>query len=160
MAFDPEPVRIRGTLEAALALMKDQAVRQGLTLTLDAPENLLARADERLLKQILINLLSNAVKFTPAGGRIDVKAEPCGLDIRVSITDSGIGIRPEDQGRIFLEFEQVEAGHDRSRQGSGLGLPLVKCHVELHGGRVWVESGGEGKGSTFRFTLPAEMAGV
>jgi signal transduction histidine kinase len=74
--------------------------------------------------------------------------------LRISVSDTGIGIRAEDQERIFSEFEQVRSAYTRSQQGTGLGLAVTRRLVELHGGRVWVESAGEGKGSTFHFTLP------
>jgi signal transduction histidine kinase len=103
------------------------------------------------VKQILYNLLSNAVKFTPDGGRVDVSVRAENGDARVEVRDTGIGVAPEDQERIFEEFRQV--GRERSREGTGLGLTLTKRFVELHGGRIWLEST-PGKGSTFAFTMP------
>jgi signal transduction histidine kinase len=107
--------------------------------------------DERKLKQIMLNLLSNAVKFTPDGGRIDLKAGPVDGGVQISVSDTGVGIKPEDQQAVFEEFCQV--GDDsHKREGTGLGLTLTKKLVELHGGRIWLESEA-GKGSTFTFTL-------
>ncbi len=103
------------------------------------------------MKQILYNLLSNAVKFTPDGGRVDVGVRAENGDVRVEVRDTGIGVAPEDQQEIFEEFRQV--GRERSREGTGLGLTLTKRFVELHGGRIWLDST-PGKGSTFTFTLP------
>jgi signal transduction histidine kinase len=118
-------------------------------------------ADPERLKQILCNLLSNALKFTPAGGKVTVRGamawKPDGLAedrLQISVIDTGIGIRPENQERIFGEFEQIRPKDGSARQGTGLGLPLARRLVELHGGRLWVESAGEGQGSAFHFTLP------
>src|SRR5207237_10156973 len=102
-------------------------------------------------------LLSNAVKFTPDGGRIEIRVAREGEQVRVAVEDTGIGIAPEDQTRIFEEFRQV--GRERSREGTGLGLTLTKRFVELHGGRISVEST-PGKGSTFSLTLPLRVPGV
>jgi PAS domain S-box-containing protein len=118
-------------------------------------------ADQSKFKQILYNLLSNAIKFTPEGGQIRVMARRAvangasngGEWIEIGVTDTGIGIRPEDQERIFGTFEQVDSAYAREQQGTGLGLALSKQFVELHGGRIWVESE-LGKGSVFRFVLP------
>ncbi len=101
--------------------------------------------DERRVRQVVFNLLSNAVKFTPAGGTVDVAASRLDGEVRVSVSDSGPGIAPEDQERIFEEFQQAAAGKEQ-REGTGLGLALSKRLVELHGGRIWVESAArEGK---------------
>ena len=124
----------------------------GLCIDLAIDERLSSfMGDERKLKQIMLNLLSNAVKFTPDGGRINVKAGPVDGGVQISVNDTGVGITPEDQQVIFEEFRQV--GDDsHKREGTGLGLTLTKKLVELHGGRIWVESEA-GKGSTFTFTL-------
>ena len=115
-------------------------------------------ADERKVKQILLNLLSNAVKFTPAGGRIGVTARATAEAITISVSDTGIGIAPEDQAAIFEEFRQVGRDDARKQEGTGFGLTLAKKFVELHGGRIWVESE-VGKGSTFTFSLPVGHGG-
>jgi signal transduction histidine kinase len=105
------------------------------------------------IKQILLNLLSNAVKFTPEGGRIEITARQVDGSVEISVSDTGIGIAPEDQPKIFEEFRQVGSDYVHKVEGTGLGLTLAKKFVELHGGRIWVESE-PGKGSTFSFTLP------
>jgi signal transduction histidine kinase len=107
--------------------------------------------DERKFKQILLNLLSNAVKFTPEGGQITVGARTVDAAVEVSVTDTGIGIAPEDCEAVFEEFRQV--GQDTERKAQGTGLALSKRFIELHGGRIWLTST-VGKGSTFFFTLP------
>ena len=114
----------------------------------------MVRADERKLKQILFNLLSNAVKFTPDGGTVDSEADVDGDEVVIRVTDTGIGIRPEEVNLVFEEFEQLDSSYARSHQGTGLGLALTKRLVELHGGRIEVASEGEDKGSTFAVRLP------
>src|SRR4029450_4754185 len=109
--------------------------------------------DERKVKRVLLNLLSNAVKFTPEGGRISLKASRKDGAVEIAVTDTGIGIAPEDQAAIFEEFRQVGSDETRKQEGTGLGLTLAKKFVELHGGKIWVESN-LGRGSTFTFTLP------
>jgi signal transduction histidine kinase len=101
----------------------------------------------------VVNLLTNAVKFTPGDGWVGITARCDGDHVEVAVRDTGIGIAPEDQDRVFEEFQQVGKDPERSREGTGLGLTLSKRFVELHGGRIWVESE-VGKGSTFTFTIP------
>jgi signal transduction histidine kinase len=112
----------------------------------------LVQADGRKLKQIIVNLLTNAVKFTPSGGRVTVSAGQGDSEIVVSVADTGVGIAQEDQVRIFEEFEQTRQGK-ASEEGTGLGLTLSRKLIELHGGRIWVESD-LGKGTTFTFAIP------
>ena len=109
-------------------------------------------ADERKVKQVLLNLLSNALKFTPEGGRIDVRARVHDGETEISVTDTGVGIAPDDQEAVFEEFRQVGTA-SKKVEGTGLGLAISRKFIELHGGRIWVESQ-LGKGSTFAFTLP------
>ena len=107
--------------------------------------------DALLLKQVLLNLLSNAVKFTPEGGRIDVRVAQANGTAEISVTDTGIGIAPEDHDAVFEEFRQVGTA-DKKAEGTGLGLALCRKFVELHGGRIWVKSQ-PGAGTTFTFSL-------
>jgi signal transduction histidine kinase len=122
-------------------------------------------ASEAKFKQIMFNLLSNAIKFTPERGHVFVTADlqdagdagstPVGKCLRVVVTDTGIGIKGKDQARVFKEFEQVDSSYGRQQKGTGLGLAVVQKLVEMHGGRVWVQSEGiEGKGSAFSFLIP------
>jgi signal transduction histidine kinase len=142
------------TLENALTLVRERATKHGITLDLSVDGRVGDFiGDERKIRQVLLNLLSNAVKFTPEGGRVSVAVTPADGAVRIAVTDSGIGIAPEDQGAIFEEFRQVGAGSAQKQEGTGLGLTLTKKFVELHGGKIWVESE-PGKGSTFTFTLP------
>lgn len=156
-----EAVALPSLLGAVQEMVEPLVREKDLTLTLEAPLDLAPlRADAARVKQVLVNLLSNAIKFTPAGGRIAVTAtqqvggETGGRAVlEVAVADTGVGISPEDQARLFQEFQQGEAGI-RQQQGAGLGLALCKRLVELQGGRIWLESAGRGQGACFRFTLP------
>jgi signal transduction histidine kinase len=130
--------------------MEQKQIALDVTLT---PEPLIVQGDPVRVKQIAWNLLSNAVKFTPDKGRIDVSARREDDNIVVAVHDTGIGIAPEDQAAVFEEFRQVGANYKSKQEGTGLGLALTKKFVELHGGRIWLESE-TGKGSTFTFTIP------
>ena len=141
-------------LESGLSMVRERAGRHGITLGLEVDPALdVIEADERKVKQVVFNLLSNAVKFTPDGGLVDVTARLVDGAAQVAVQDTGIGIAPEDQADIFEEFRQARHGPLTSETGTGLGLALTKKLVELHGGRIWVESE-PGAGSTFTFTLP------
>jgi signal transduction histidine kinase/CheY-like chemotaxis protein len=141
-------------LRNGLMLVEERANRHGIQLTLKVDERLGDfTGDERKIKQILLNLLSNAIKFTPDGGNISVGAARIENVVEISVSDTGIGIAPEDQQRIFEEFRQAGGDSARKGEGTGLGLTLAKKFVELHGGKIWVESV-VGRGSTFIFTLP------
>jgi signal transduction histidine kinase len=171
MELELSGVRIRDLLGNSLLMVKEKALKQQLRLTLDldgVPEVL--GADERKLKQVIYNLLSNAVKFTPSGGEVRLGAGiqkatqlhdgPLPLDeheqwLSVRVTDTGIGLESHNLKRIFDPFEQVEGSASRKYQGTGLGLAITRRMVELHAGTIWAESPGIGKGSTFRFVIPA-----
>jgi signal transduction histidine kinase len=141
-------------IENARTFVRERAIKHGIKLDVNIDERLGDYfGDERKIKQILLNLLSNAVKFTPEGGRISIDARQLKGSVQISVSDTGIGIAPEDQARIFEEFRQVGSNHAHQSEGTGLGLTLAKKFVELHGGTIWVESE-VGKGSTFTFTLP------
>ena len=178
--FEPVDVNIKMLFRSTLAMVKEKALNRGVQVLIDtdrAPEYV--RADYKKLKKALYNLLSNAVKFTPNGGSINLAAKmytnysvpgcekpdkqnniqypipnPKGNFIEISVADTGIGIKPEDQARIFDAFEQGDGSASKKYQGSGLGLSLTKQLVELHGGKIWVESEGEGSGSTFHCIIP------
>jgi signal transduction histidine kinase len=150
-------VDIRQTLSAVCRLINHRVAEGSLTLDVEVEPGLPPlRVDDRKLKQVLLNLLSNAVKFTPEGGRIQVsvaldEAGQC----RIAVRDTGIGIAPEDQARVFEPFSQVDSSLSRRHPGTGLGLPLVKALMELHGGTVALESR-LGEGTTVTVTLPAD----
>jgi len=140
-------------IDNALTLVRERAGRRGIALHQATDKDLgQIRGDERKIKQVLLNLLSNAIKFTPDGGRIEVRARAVDGSVEVSVRDTGIGIAPEHQEAIFEEFRQVGTAAKKV-EGTGLGLALSRKFIELHGGRIWVESH-VGAGSTFTFTLP------
>ena len=143
-------------IDNARTFVRERAANHGITLDVKVDERLGdIVGDERKIKQILLNLLSNAVKFTPEGGRITINARPT-TAVEISVTDTGIGIAEEDQPKIFEEFRQVGSDTAKKIEGTGLGLTLAKKFVELHGGRIWVESE-VGKGSTFVFYFAGQL---
>ena len=153
MDLDLDDFHLPSAIDDALLLMRERAARRGLALQRHVDQRLgEIRADQRKVKQVLLNLLSNAVKFTPEGGGIDVRAVLVDGAVEIAVTDTGIGIAPEDQEAVFEEFRQVGKA-EKKAEGTGLGLTLCRKFVELHGGRIWVTSE-VGKGSTFAFTIP------
>jgi signal transduction histidine kinase len=151
--LEPSAFDLAGAIENAVTLTKERALRRGLRLERQlAPDLGVVQADERKVKQVLINLLSNAVKFTREGGTITISASRGADAVTLAVRDTGIGIAPADQELIFEEFRQVGNDYTRKQEGTGLGLALARRFVELHGGRLWVEST-LGSGSTFSFTL-------
>jgi signal transduction histidine kinase len=153
MELELADFHLPSAIDDALLLMRERAGRRGLRLERHIDERLgEIWADQRKVKQVLLNLLSNAVKFTPEGGRIDVRAALVDGTAEITVTDTGIGIAPEDQAAVFEEFRQVGAA-EKKAEGTGLGLALCRKLVELHGGRIRVTSQLRA-GSTFTFTLP------
>ncbi len=156
MELEPSHCELEGLIRDSLVLIQERATLHALHVDFQfvggGGTGILA--DERKLKQILFNLLSNAAKFTPDGGSISVEAEYGKDEIVIRVSDTGIGIAGEDLERVFEEFEQIDSSYAKTQQGTGLGLALTRRLVELHGGRIWAESEGAGKGSTFTFTLP------
>jgi signal transduction histidine kinase len=186
MALELEQVPLRALLEGSLTMVQEKALQDRISLSAELGELPdWVEGDGRKLKQVMFNLLSNAVKFTPEGGRVTVKAAPVafpeadpnrfaapapvslkngdgsppqtGGGLMISVEDTGIGIRAEDLERIFKPFEQVAGPLNRRHNGTGLGLPLSRRMIELHGGRIWAESEGLAKGSAFRFVLPFHL---
>jgi signal transduction histidine kinase len=159
VVLEVAPFSLREAVERGVVMVRERASNGGVTLATEiGPEVQVVSGDERRIRQVLFNLLSNAVKFTPAGGRIDVSAARVDGEIQVAVADTGPGIAPEEQERIFEEFHQTDVGASQ-HEGTGLGLALSKRLVELHGGRIWVETE-PGAGSRFVFTLPADGAAV
>jgi len=140
-------------MDNAVTLVRERASRRGVTLEMAVEERVgVIRGDERKIRQVLLNLLSNAIKFTPEGGRIEIGAALRDGAVEVSVSDTGVGIAPEDQEAVFEEFRQVGASAAK-QEGTGLGLALCRKFVELHGGKIRVTSA-VGAGSTFTFRLP------
>jgi signal transduction histidine kinase len=145
-------------IDNARTFVRERAITHGITLDVAIDERLGDFiGDERKIKQILLNLLSNAVKFTPEGGRIGIDARQSNGAVEISVTDTGVGIAPEDQPKVFEEFRQVGSDYEHKSEGTGLGLTLAKKFVELHGGKIWLTSEA-GKGSSFTFSLPITAA--
>jgi signal transduction histidine kinase len=153
MELDLTDFHLPTALDNALTLVRERAGRRGIALHMNVDDRLgQIQADERKIRQVVLNLLSNAIKFTQEGGRIEVAAVPKDGLVEVSVTDTGVGIAPEDQETVFEEFRQVGTA-DKKVEGTGLGLALSRKFIELHGGRIWVTSQ-VGAGSTFTFTIP------
>jgi signal transduction histidine kinase len=159
LTISRRPFQIAEVLEQVRALNEALAARKGLELDTHVPPDLpTVHADREKIAHVVGNLLGNALNFTPAGGRVWLAAHlstssgPSG-HVVVEIGDTGIGIAPEHHDLIFLEFAQVDSSASRRHHGTGLGLTIARKLVELHGGRIWVESS-LGMGSRFLFTLP------
>ena len=150
-----EPLDLHAVLQEAADSVRALLEARKHTLAIEPPgDHVLLQADRGRLRQVLLNLLSNAIKFTTDGGRIALRARLEDTErVRIAVSDSGIGIATEDQGKLFKEFVQLDASASRRYEGTGLGLALSKRLVELHGGTIGVDSE-LGKGSTFWFTLP------
>ena len=147
--------------EHCTIMIKEKTIRHHLRLSVSVSPELDGkdiRADEVKIKQIVVNLLSNAAKFTPDGGQIRLEASQVGNEVLIQVSDTGIGLKWEERERIFTAFEQVDSSFTRRQQGTGLGLTLSRKLVELHGGRIWAESEGLNRGSTFKVTIPLQKA--
>ena len=161
-----EPLSLEEVVDDAVRLVHNRAEQTGLTIKVELPALPDVEADYRAVKQVLLNLLSNALKFTPHGGVITVSAElrrdgSCDR-VRVAVSDTGIGISPEDLVRLARPFEQIESQHSKTQQGTGLGLALTKSLVELHDGGLELASI-PGEGTTVSFSLPlhhTELGGI
>jgi two-component system, cell cycle sensor histidine kinase PleC len=152
-----EAVDIAFVIAEAVRLMRNRADAAGLELVAEVGALPEVQADDRAVKQILLNLLSNAIKFTPRGGVVQVKAEAFGDRVKISVTDTGIGISKDDLNRLAKPFEQIESQHSKTQQGTGLGLALSKSLIELHKGLFELQSE-PGVGTTASFTLPVDPA--
>ncbi len=164
MALELEEFSLAEVLEGSLMVVRAAAEARNLQLGVELSSEIIAldpvSGDARKVKQVMYNLLSNAVKFTPDGGTIRVSARVGNAEeneVVIQVKDSGIGIAPEHQMRIFNAFEQVDSSYTRHQEGTGLGLALSKRIVELHGGKLWLESEA-GAGSVFSFSLPLQCA--
>jgi signal transduction histidine kinase len=156
LELNEEPVDVIAVLESCMRLMRDRAEEAGLELRADLPRSLpFLQADARRLKQILLNLMSNAVKFTAPGGRIQIHAAVEQDGLRIAVEDSGIGIAADDLEKALRPFGQIDSRMARKYQGTGLGLPLTKSMIELHGGRLTLESE-VGRGTKAIIWLPRE----
>jgi signal transduction histidine kinase/CHASE3 domain sensor protein len=156
LTLSPVDYSMRELVLDVVSATEALAAEKKLALEVDAPPDLpRGRGDERRLTQVLMNLVSNAIKFTETGS-VTIRAKVEDGSFLVAVTDTGVGIAPADRERIFEEFQQVDSSSTRKKGGTGLGLAIAKRIVELHGGRIWVDST-PGQGSTFAFTLPLSV---
>jgi signal transduction histidine kinase/AmiR/NasT family two-component response regulator len=157
--FEPGHLDLPSLLHTTFELIRSAAVKNRINLVCEIDDVGIVVADGQKIRQIVYNLLSNACKFTPDGGDVGIRAQQVGEEVVVTVWDTGIGISRQDQCLLFGEFQQIESDFNRRFQGSGLGLAITKKLVEMHGGRIWVESD-TGKGSRFSFTLPSAAGQV
>jgi CheY-like chemotaxis protein len=155
MDFRPESVDVGRVVSEVRDILRGLAASKRLRINVHISTDLgLVTADPARLKQVLYNYLSNAIKFTPEGGDVTVRAETAGPDLfRIDVEDTGIGVASENLGKLFVEFQQLDASAAKKYQGTGLGLALTKRIIEAQGGRVEVRST-SGEGSTFSAILP------
>ncbi len=161
MTLRVEPLDIADVVSDAVRLVQNRADTVGLTLDVALPDLPEVEADYRALKQVLLNLLSNAIKFTPKDGQVTVRAEPVsnptGDCVQIQVSDTGIGIEPQDIERLARPFEQIESQHSKTQQGTGLGLALTKSLIEMHRGQIAIQST-PGIGTTVTVTIPLRHA--
>ena len=157
MELTLEPCDLAALIDEVVRVARGLARRKGIELRSDVdPRPLEITADALKVKQVLYNLLSNAIKFTGAGGKVSVEARLGKETSEIRVSDTGIGIAPEDLDTIFDEFRQVDSSLTRKHEGTGLGLALTRRLVQLHGGEISVESE-LGRGSTFTVTLLRDL---
>ncbi len=153
MVLEPSAFSLSSAVEYCVTMVRERAALHAITVTVEVADDIeTIEADELRFKQVVLNLLSNAVKFTPAGGKVSLRAYREGADLMVTVTDTGIGVPVEDQERIFESFQQGRRGAPKE-EGTGLGLTLSRRIVWLFGGRMWLKSS-SGEGSTFGFSIP------
>ncbi|HEX9596727.1 MAG TPA: HAMP domain-containing sensor histidine kinase, partial [Anaerolineales bacterium] len=154
--LDLRPTQIDPLLETLLKRFRQQFGAKRVELDLDLPADLPpVLADEHRILQVLTNLTANALQYTPTGGTVAISAARTNGIVRITVRDTGAGIAPEHLSHLFDRFYRVDKSRSRAAGGgSGIGLTIAKHLVEAHGGRIWVESEGAGKGSAFSFTLP------
>jgi len=153
--LDCQPISVLSLLVSVYERLEGQFVEKGVKLKTAVPENLPAvLVDEDRIGQVLLNLVGNALQYTPAGGAVTISAEREYAEVQVTVSDTGIGISPEHLPNIFTRFYRVDKSRSRAGGGSGIGLTIAKHLVEAHGGQIWANSAGPGKGSKFAFTLP------
>lgn len=151
--LEPSHFNMKDLLNRSLEIVKGVAYKNKIELIRNFDNAGSITADEQKVRQVVFNLLSNAIKFTPKGGKVGLTAETSEDELIVTVWDTGIGIRKEDREMVFGEFQQVETSFTRKYKGTGLGLAICKKFVEMHNGRIWVESEPD-KGSKFFFALP------
>ncbi len=152
--MDLKPAALLPLINEVVEFLSPLARKKNIKLQVSCPEDFTKVAfDDDRIKQVLINLMSNGIKFTPDGGSVSVQACEKQDEVRITVTDTGIGVAEEDAGRIFEKFQQLDSSSTRKEGGTGLGLAITKSIIEAHGGSIWVENRGE-EGISFVFTLP------
>ena len=156
-SLDVRSVSVSSLVQTTLKRLSPQATAKRITLRSNLPADLsLIHADEDRITQVLVNLTANAIQYTPEDGEVTLSAARHGDEIHISVKDTGIGIPQEHLANIFTRFYRVDKSRSRNAGGgSGIGLTIARHIVEAHGGTIWVQSGGEGKGSAFSFSLKA-----
>jgi signal transduction histidine kinase len=156
LALSVSDYSIKNVVHSVFAAVESLATEKKLALKVDLPSDLPeARGDERRLTQVLLNLVGNAIKFTDTG-EVSIKAAAANGSYTLSVRDTGPGIDPADQGKIFEEFRQADSSATKKKGGTGLGLSIARRIIEMHGGKIWVESS-VGNGATFSFTVPIKL---
>jgi len=154
LKLDAKPLHLGNLVSEVIVSLLPQIEAKEINLTVEVPPDLPeVWGDRTRIIQILTNLVTNAYKYTPKGGRIAITTQWVDDSAQVDVADTGIGIAPQDQEKLFTRFFRADHPEIRRVTGTGLGLSITKSIVEMHGGRIWVESQ-LGKGSTFSFTLP------
>ena len=153
MELQLERFSVKEAVTEVNTIINALANQKQIQLILELDQAVSIEADKIKFKQILYNLLSNAVKFTDEGGKVTTKFEVSGSTLLGSVTDTGVGISPQDRAKLFQPFTQLDASSTRAHSGTGLGLALTNRLIQLHGGKIWVDSE-INEGSTFAFTFP------
>lgn len=154
-ALSLQPTSLNSLAKTLKKRLGKQFAEKGIELEVDIPAELpLVNADEDRCMQVLLNLSGNALQYTPSGGKVRVSAARTGGEVQIMVSDTGVGIPAEHLPNLFQRFYRVDKSRARSMGGSGIGLTIAKHLVEAQGGRIWAESAGAGKGSTFYFALP------
>jgi histidine kinase len=155
MTIHPIPCQPDDIVTTVVRHLQPQYEAKGVELVAEVQPNLpIIQADRERIEQVLINLLGNGLQYTPAGGRVAVTVAPQNGSLRFAVQDTGVGLAPADLERVFQRFFRVDKSRARSSGGSGIGLTIAQHLVEAHRGRIWAESSGENRGSTFYFSLP------
>lgn len=154
----PRRQQLERLVSSAIERLKPQFLDKNITITVTMPSTLpQVLVDEDRIGQVLLNLLGNALQYTPPGGSVEVHGRQEGPFVRVSVADSGVGIPSEHLPHVFERFYRVDKSRSRAGGGTGIGLTIARHIVDAHGGRIWVESKGPGRGATFHFTVPVAL---
>lgn len=156
LSLKPRRISVVDTVRIVISRLRDDFLQKGVALDVDVPDGMPpAMADPDRVVQVLTNLLTNALRYTPAPGHVGVQVTCAGdEELSIAVCDTGVGIPAEHLPHVFERFYRVDKSRSRALGGSGIGLTIARAVVEAMGGRIWAESDGAGRGSTFRFTLP------